>query len=84
MTCVKWYPNNDKMLLASHNNGNMYTYDVTQQCSNVSLTYQEKVGFLSTVVFIFAKLFLDTYFLLSILIVLKIIFFTIFFTASSK
>jgi len=42
VTCVKWYPNNDKMLLASHNNGNMYTYDVTQQCSNVSLTYQEK------------------------------------------
>jgi len=42
VTCVKWYPGNDKLLLASHNNGNMYTYDVTKQCSNVSLTYHEK------------------------------------------
>jgi len=42
VTCVKWFPNHENILLTSHRNGVMYTYDVSQTCSNVSLTFQSQ------------------------------------------
>nr|XP_039258943.1 WD repeat-containing protein 20-like isoform X1 [Styela clava] len=41
-TCVKWVPGSDTLLISSHANGHMYTYDSSHENMNVVPQYHEK------------------------------------------
>lgn len=40
VTCVKWFPNSENLILSAHICGFMYTYDISQSCSELPPTYQ--------------------------------------------
>ncbi|CAK8680017.1 unnamed protein product [Clavelina lepadiformis] len=42
VTCVKWFPNSENILLAAHISGFMYTYDITQPCANFMPQYHSQ------------------------------------------
>uniref|UniRef100_H2Z5W9 Anaphase-promoting complex subunit 4 WD40 domain-containing protein n=1 Tax=Ciona savignyi TaxID=51511 RepID=H2Z5W9_CIOSA len=42
VTCVRWFPNSETMLLSSHISGYMYTYDISQPCLNVIPQYHSQ------------------------------------------